>query len=276
MSNKGGTHQPDSASGNGGGSGRRLGLDVPAWSLAAITLFYVFIQALIMAGGDYKTAMRIIAIVDRVRLLSVAASAVAIILSPVALMSYWTLTEGGVENNEFRHRISVGLAINILTLPFLPKFIAIGSIVVQLLVLLVDKDEFRAFFINTAVFLVSCVLLGVSFLAPGLAWEKQVIYLERGAPVIGPVLGDLDTRVAVLDYRVDVGDGGYEYRENEIPKITMVAKDKITSSEFCGGGPFGWWVKPLYNIVLEIKDRAKGEQSCSSKMEDWSNTYGRN
>jgi len=143
MSNKGGTHQPDSASGNGGGSGRRLGLDVPAWSLAAITLFYVFIQALIMAGGDYKTAMRIIAIVDRVRLLSVAASAVAIILSPVALMSYWTLTEGGVENNEFRHRISVGLAINILTLPFLPKFIAIGSIVVQLLVLLVDKDEFR-------------------------------------------------------------------------------------------------------------------------------------
>ena len=62
MCNKGGTRQPDSASGSGGSGGRRLGLEIPAWSLAAVTLFYAFTQALIMAGGDYKTAMRIIVI----------------------------------------------------------------------------------------------------------------------------------------------------------------------------------------------------------------------
>lgn len=275
MSNNGGTHQPDSASDNGGSSGRRLGLDVSAWSLAAVTLFYTFIQALIMAGGDYKTAMRIITIVDRVRLLSAAASAVAIILSPVALVSYWILTKGGVKNNEFRHRICVGLAINILTLPFLPTFIAIGSCIVQLLAVFVD-GEFREHFIGIVVVIFAPVLLCVSFLAPGLSWEKQVTYLKYGEPVVGPVLGELDTRVAVLDYRVETDEGSYEYRENEVPKITMVPKDKISRTEFCDGGPFGWWVKPSYNFVLGKKDRAKGEQSCSSKMEDWSNTYGRN
>lgn len=276
MVKEGGMHQRDSVSDDGEGGGRRLGLDVPAWSLAAITLFYVVIQALIMAGGDYKTAMRIVTIVDRVRLLSVAASAVAMILSPVAFMSYWTLTEGRVENNEFRHRICVGLAINILTLPFLPAFIAAGSLIAQLLVVLVDKDQFRGLFIDVAVVISALALLVVSFLAPGLSWEKQVIYLKYGEPVVGPVLGDLDTRVAVLDYRVETDEGVYEYRENEVPKITMVPKDKITKTEFCDGGPFNIFVKPLYHFAFGKKDRVQKESLCSRKMKEWNDTYGRN
>ena len=276
MCNKGGTRQPDSASGSGGSGGRRLGLEIPAWSLAAVTLFYAFTQALIMAGGDYKTAMRIIVIADRMKLLSTAACAVAIILSPIAFMLYWIVDVGDSGNSKVGRKLCIGVAINLLVLPFLPTSISGGAILAQALVVPQKAIKLRSSFLNATILISSVGLLVVSFLAPGLAWEKQVIYLERGAPVIGPVLGDLDTRVAVLDYRVDVGDGGYAYRENEIPKITMVAKDKITSSEFCDGGPFGWLVKPLYSIVLEKKDRAKGEQSCSSKMEDWSNTYGRN
>lgn len=276
MSKKGGTHQPDSASGNGGSGGRRLGLEIPAWSIAVVTLFYAFTQALIMAGGDYKTAMRIIVIADRMKLLLTAACAVAIILSPIAFMLYWIVDVDDSGNSKVRRKLCIGVAINLLVLPFLPVAISVGAILVQFLVAPKKVIEFRRSFLNAAIFISAVVLLVVSVLAPGLSWEKQVIYLERGEPVIGPVLGDLDTRVAVLDYRVETGEGSYEYRENEVPKITMVPKNKISRTEFCDGGPFNNSVKPLYYLMFGKKDRVQEESLCSRKMKEWNDIYGGN
>ena len=280
MGNNGGTHQPDSASGNGGDGGRRLGLEIPAWSLAVVTLFYAFTQALIMAGGDYKTAMRIIVIADRMKLLSTAACGVAIILSPIAFMLYWIVDVGDSGNSEVGRKVCIGLAINLLVLPFLPASISIGAIILQLLSVLPKAIKCRISIfntaLNTAIFISAIVLLVVSFLAPGLAWEKQVIYLKHGEPVVGPVLGDVDARVAVLDYRVETDEGDYEYRENEVPKITMVTNDKISNTEFCDGGPFSTLVKPLYYFAYGKKDRVQNESLCSRKMKEWNDTYGRN
>jgi len=55
-------------------------ISAPAWLMGGVTLFSVFVQSIIVSGGDIATAIRVIAIADRAKMLALAVCTVAGVL----------------------------------------------------------------------------------------------------------------------------------------------------------------------------------------------------
>ncbi|EGE38748.1 hypothetical protein HMPREF0059_00092 [Actinomyces viscosus C505] len=254
-------------------------ISAPAWLMGGVTLFSVFVQSIIVSGGDIATAIRVIAIADRAKMLALAVCTVAVAVLPIALAYYWILSQSRIKDR--RSRVIVGLLLNFIILLCLPTVLVVVSVILQGIAFYYKKNSavklmlsgFFAFFLA-----VSWILL------PGLGWQTQVTYLDSGTPVVGPIVGETESGVAILDYggrfkvigekRIKSSRGNevkvplVEYDTTSAPKVTLVAKNKLNGGEFCNGGDFRQdSFKPLYAILL--RKSISSDISCVSLIDRW-------
>lgn len=71
------------------GSINRSLISAPAWLVGGVTILSVIVQSISVSGGDIATAMRVISIADRAKMLVLAVCAAAAAALPVALTYYW-------------------------------------------------------------------------------------------------------------------------------------------------------------------------------------------
>lgn len=279
-------------------NGDRWGVAIPAWVVSGLALCVILIQAIVVTGGDYNNAARIVYMADRERLLSIFICEFAIIAGMI-LPSWYCVV--AYNRSDMRNRIGIGVAINLFLLPFCPLLIAIISCVIQggVLCLLwreskVDDEpnpggrgkSNRKFeeYIKPIAFVVSAVVfIFVSIVSPSLMLGNQVTFLKNGESVVGPVVGESEIGVVVLDHRIKQEDR-YVYSEGESeavrPRLTMVLKSNISEVEYCGRGIFNE-MEPVYAFVLkEVQSRfyKKGrgeEKTCSQIIVDYSKSKDR-
>jgi hypothetical protein len=279
-------------------NGSRWGVAIPAWGVSGLALCVILIQAIVVAGGDYNNAVRIVYLADRERLLSIVICEFAIIVGMILPPWYCMIA---YKRSDMRNRIGIGVAINLFILPFCPLCIAIASCVIQGVVLWFLRYEskvndelnpggrgksYRRFEkdIKSIAFVVSAVVfLFVSVVSPSLMLGNQVTFLKNGESVVGPVVGESEIGVVVLDHRIKQGDR-YVYSEGESetvkPRLTMVLKSNISEVKYCGRGIVNE-MEPAYAFVLkEVQSgfykKGRGEEkTCSQIIVDYSKSKDR-
>lgn len=277
------------AADNGGANNVRseLKIDAPGWLVAGIGLFAVFVQAVIASNGDYLTAMRIIYIADKAKLLSLAVTTLAMVFLPCGMLVYWGMSQGFLSR---RDRICYGVAANVIILPFLPCSMSVGTLIIQILVLIISRKrrEGGVSVRGPGIIVLSVYLMLCSMLYPGLNSQAQITYLKDGdGVIIGPVVGETSAGVAILSYCVQspldsddrISSGcsfpssstsqsmlGKDAKSFKLPnatsKVVVVSKEKILRSKFCKIDSHSLLAeKPLYAIILP--SQVDSEKPCT-------------
>lgn len=261
-------------------------IDAPGWLVAGIGLFAVFVQAVISSNGDYLTAMHIIYIADKTKLLSLAVTTLAMVFVPYVMMMYWGMSRGLLKR---RDRVCYGVVANIVVLPFLPWSISVATLFLQVLIMIMSyrKREGGFAFTRLGIIVLSVYLVLFSMLYPGLNSQAQITHLKDGEGVIiGPVVGETSMGVAILSYcfRSSLHSGGQVSSGCHFPsylthqstlskdvksfkvmkagsKVVVVPKEKILRSRFCKVDSYSMLAeKPLYAVVFP--NQIASEEAC--------------